>query len=41
MKVLASWDWANRPTAVMALDSDSHPLLISSLAARARRGSAG
>ena len=32
MKVLASWDWATRPTAVMALDSDSHPLLISSLA---------
>jgi ATP-dependent DNA helicase RecQ len=32
VKVLASWDWADRPTAVMALDSDSHPLLISSLA---------
>ena len=32
VKVLASWDWALRPTAVMALDSDSHPLLISSLA---------
>ena len=40
VKVLASWDWATRPTAVMALDSDSHPLLISSLArelARARQ----
>ena len=32
VKVLASWDWALRPTAVMALDSDRHPLLISSLA---------
>ncbi|GJF15573.1 ATP-dependent DNA helicase RecQ [Mycolicibacterium cyprinidarum] len=32
VKVLASWDWADRPTAVMALDSDAHPLLISSLA---------
>jgi ATP-dependent DNA helicase RecQ len=32
VKVLASWDWANRPTAVMALDSDRHPMLISSLA---------
>jgi ATP-dependent DNA helicase RecQ len=31
VKVLASWDWAARPTAVMALDSDAHPLLISSL----------
>jgi ATP-dependent DNA helicase RecQ len=30
--VLASWDWAARPTAVMALDSTAHPLLISSLA---------
>ena len=32
MKVLASWDWETRPTAVLALDSDSHPLLICSLA---------
>jgi ATP-dependent DNA helicase RecQ len=32
VKVLASWDWAQRPTAVMALDSDRHRLLISSLA---------
>jgi len=32
VKVLASWDWARRPTAVMALDSDRHPALISSLA---------
>ncbi|CAN5822587.1 RecQ family ATP-dependent DNA helicase [soil metagenome] len=32
VKVLASWDWATRPTAVLALDSDTHPKLISSLA---------
>ena len=32
VKVLASWDWAARPTAVMALDSDRRPELISSLA---------
>jgi ATP-dependent DNA helicase RecQ len=32
VKVLASWDWDTRPRAVMALDSDRHPLLISSLA---------
>lgn len=32
VKVLASWDWADRPTAVLALDSDTHPILISSLA---------
>lgn len=31
VKVLASWDWAQRPAAVMALDSDRHPLLVSSL----------
>jgi ATP-dependent DNA helicase RecQ len=31
VKVLASWDWSERPTAVMALDSDRHGLLISSL----------
>ncbi len=30
--VLASWDWAIRPTAVLALDSERHPLLVSSLA---------
>ncbi|AFM19299.1 ATP-dependent DNA helicase, RecQ-like protein [Mycolicibacterium chubuense NBB4] len=34
VKVLAAWDWKVRPTAVMALDSDSHPVLISSLATR-------
>lgn len=32
--VLASWDWAARPTAVMGLDSARHPLLIRSLTAR-------
>jgi ATP-dependent DNA helicase RecQ len=32
VKVLASWDWPVRPTAVMAVDSHTHPLLISSLA---------
>jgi ATP-dependent DNA helicase RecQ len=30
--VLASWDWKDRPTAVLALDSDTHPVLIGSLA---------
>lgn len=34
VKVLASWDWETRPTAVMAVDSDTHPLLINSLARR-------
>jgi ATP-dependent DNA helicase RecQ len=32
VKVLASWDWDTRPKAVLALDSDRRPLLISSLA---------
>jgi ATP-dependent DNA helicase RecQ len=32
VKVLASWEWATRPTAVLALDSDNHPKLITSLA---------
>jgi ATP-dependent DNA helicase RecQ len=32
VKVLASWEWETRPTAVLALDSDRHPKLISSLA---------
>jgi ATP-dependent DNA helicase RecQ len=32
VKVLAAWDWATRPTAVLALDSATHPLLITSLA---------
>jgi len=32
--VLAAWDWDERPTSVMALDSASHPVLVSSLASR-------
>ena len=32
VKVLAAWDWATRPTAVLALDSDKHPVLIASFA---------
>ncbi|MGV0641806.1 RecQ family ATP-dependent DNA helicase [Mycolicibacterium sp. XJ2546] len=32
VQVLASWDWEIRPTAVMALDSDTHPVLITSMA---------
>ncbi|XJF13530.1 RecQ family ATP-dependent DNA helicase [Mycobacterium sp. AMU20-3851] len=32
--VLKAWDWAHRPTAVLALDSATHPILIRSLAAR-------
>ncbi len=32
--VLKAWDWARRPTALLALDSASHPILIRSLAAR-------
>jgi ATP-dependent DNA helicase RecQ len=34
VRVLASWDWAVRPTTVLALDSQRHPLLVSSLARR-------
>lgn len=34
VNVLASWDWETRPTAVMAVDSVSHPVLITSLARR-------
>jgi len=32
VKVLAAWDWATRPTAVLAMDSAKHPVLIASLA---------
>ena len=32
VKVLASWEWSTRPTAVLAMDSDRHPVLITSLA---------
>ena len=34
VEVLAAWDWAARPTAVMGVDSATHPLLIRSLTAR-------
>ncbi|SUA78261.1 ATP-dependent DNA helicase recQ [Nocardia otitidiscaviarum] len=32
--VLREWDWARRPTAVIALESPTHPILAASLAAR-------
>ncbi len=32
--VLRAWDWAQRPTAVMALESATRPLLVGSLATR-------
>ena len=32
--VLASWDWEERPTAVMAVESPDHPILVASLASR-------
>lgn len=35
--VLAAWDWAERPTAVMAIDSADHPVLVGSLAAQLAR----
>ncbi|SEL66618.1 ATP-dependent DNA helicase RecQ [Rhodococcus maanshanensis] len=34
VKVLAAWDWQQRPTAVMALESATRPQLIASLADR-------
>ncbi|BBZ24650.1 RecQ family ATP-dependent DNA helicase [Mycolicibacter hiberniae] len=34
VNVLAGWEWQQRPTAVMALDSTTHPVLIGSLADR-------
>ncbi len=34
VEVLAAWDWAGAADAVLALDSERHPLLIASLAAR-------
>ncbi|ORV51776.1 recombinase RecQ [Mycolicibacter engbaekii] len=34
VNVLAGWEWQQRPTAVMALDSATHPVLIDSLADR-------
>ena len=33
VEVLAAWDWSARPTAVMGLDSATHPVLIGSLTA--------
>ncbi|MBS9372770.1 RecQ family ATP-dependent DNA helicase [Rhodococcus sp. B50] len=32
--VLAAWDWEERPTAVMAVESPDHPLLVESLASQ-------
>ncbi|MBL1078526.1 ATP-dependent DNA helicase RecQ [Nocardia sp. 2] len=32
--VLREWDWTQRPTAVMAMDAATHPILAASLAAR-------
>ncbi|MCV7418135.1 RecQ family ATP-dependent DNA helicase [Mycolicibacterium litorale] len=32
--VLAAWEWRTRPVAVLAMDSDTRPVLIRSLAAR-------
>ncbi|WP_299562337.1 RecQ family ATP-dependent DNA helicase [uncultured Mycolicibacterium sp.] len=37
VQVLAAWDWETRPTAVAAVDSATHPVLIGSLAARLAR----
>ncbi|MCX2928937.1 RecQ family ATP-dependent DNA helicase [Mycobacterium sp. CVI_P3] len=37
VKVLAAWGWQTRPTAVLALDSDTHPILIASLARKLAR----
>ncbi|AYJ52050.1 ATP-dependent DNA helicase RecQ [Rhodococcus sp. P1Y] len=37
IKVLASWDWKVRPTSVLALESDSHPELVRSVAAELAR----
>ena len=34
IKVLKAWDWEQRPTSVMALESPTHPILVGSLAAR-------
>lgn len=37
VQVLAAWNWETRPSAVMALDSHTHPLLITSLAGELAR----
>ncbi|GAS94624.1 ATP-dependent DNA helicase RecQ [Mycolicibacterium canariasense] len=34
IEVLKAWDWTTRPTAVLAMDSATRPLLIRSMAAR-------
>ncbi|MBS9533115.1 RecQ family ATP-dependent DNA helicase [Mycobacterium sp. M1] len=34
VSAFAAWDWAERPAAVLALDSATHPVLIGSLAER-------
>lgn len=34
IKVLAAWDWAERPGAVMCVESHTHPLLMRSLTTR-------
>ena len=34
VKVLAAWDWERRPTSVIAVESGSHPQLVSDLAGR-------
>ncbi|MBM4632025.1 DEAD/DEAH box helicase [Rhodococcus hoagii] len=34
IKVLAAWDWAERPGAVMGLESSTHPILVRSLTTR-------
>ncbi|QNG18378.1 ATP-dependent DNA helicase RecQ [Rhodococcus triatomae] len=34
VQVLAAWDWTERPTSVMAVESPSHPRLAATLAAR-------
>lgn len=34
IQVLKAWDWEQRPTSVLALESPTHPILAASLAAR-------
>jgi len=34
VKVLTSWDWATRPTAIVSVGSQRHPLLVESFARR-------
>ncbi|MFH5207158.1 RecQ family ATP-dependent DNA helicase [Antrihabitans sp. NCIMB 15449] len=34
IQVLKAWDWAQRPTSVLALESPTHPILVASLAAK-------